>query len=826
MVGGGFGIGAVELVLALLMFAGGSLGLPVSVPPLPADPLIERSAPQECLLHVATRGIAEPSGSSTNLTERLLANEEVRRFVGELTDGVLTAMKTSPGVRGPAAEAVDQGIVVLGTLFSQPASLTVSKLSIDQAAGPPSVDAALVVKCGDRAQAVKEAIEKLLGMVFAGAPEAMQPKPVTIAGRAWSKVDLPIVGPVTWGFGGAYFVVTVGNDATERLLDRLGGKSAKAPAWKAKLEERMPRERLATLTYVDARAAMKIVQDLPKLGGPAIPEGVLEATGLSKLETIGAVTGLTAEGFAASLWLGIDGEPTGIFAVSEEGVGGTALRTVPRDAIMAQLLKLDLARAVASAFDLFERVNPSTAVEARQGLERLGGSIGMNVVKEILEPIGSDWSFFIVPGGGFIPAMALQVSLDDRAAFEKAHDRLLGMAVAEAGERAVTVRKINYHGHTIHCLKAGVETPLPATPSWCLAKDRLVVTASPQLMKTLLARGAGDEGLDSVPELKRATASGGESMIGYLEPSALMSTLFSVYEMGSPLVESGLARQRITVRMPELPAAAAVMPHVRPSVTVVRRVKGTGGGILFDSTSTVPLGPLSSGGGLVGGAPMSAPVLVGLLLPAVQSARQAARRTQAMNNARQIVLAILVHESVKRRLPAPAICDKEGKPLLSWRVAMLPYLEEQGLYNQFRLNEPWDSEHNKKLVPLMPPVFQDPGLPEQAGGGLTTFQVLRGEKSAFPKDAEGLQLGAISDGTSKTIAVVEVSGERAVPWTKPEDLAFDPDKPFDGLGTDRRPGGLFIAAFLDGHVETLSPDVPPEVLKAMVTRAADDRVPE
>ena len=65
MVGVGFGIGAVELVLALLMFAGGPLGLPVSVPPLPADPLIERSAPQECLLHVATRGVAEPSGSST-----------------------------------------------------------------------------------------------------------------------------------------------------------------------------------------------------------------------------------------------------------------------------------------------------------------------------------------------------------------------------------------------------------------------------------------------------------------------------------------------------------------------------------------------------------------------------------------------------------------------------------------------------------------------------------------------------------------------------------------------------------------------------------------
>jgi hypothetical protein len=81
---------------------------------------------------------------------------------------------------------------------------------------------------------------------------------------------------------------------------------------------------------------------------------------------------------------------------------------------------------------------------------------------------------------------------------------------------------------------------------------------------------------------------------------------------------------------------------------------------------------------------------------------------------------------------------------------MLPYLEEEQLYRQFHHDEPWDSEHNKKLIPLMPQVFKDPAAtPEKIAGGLTPYQLLRGEKTAFPKDNAGLTLGVISDGLSK-----------------------------------------------------------------------------
>ena len=90
--------------------------------------------------------------------------------------------------------------------------------------------------------------------------------------------------------------------------------------------------------------------------------------------------------------------------------------------------------------------------------------------------------------------------------------------------------------------------------------------------------------------------------------------------------------------------------------------------------------------------PGTSAVAIALLLPAVQSAREAARRAQCVNNLKQIGLAFHNYHSANNAFPRAAITDKQGKPLLSWRVAILPYIGQQGLYNRFNLDEPWDSQ--------------------------------------------------------------------------------------------------------------------------------------
>ncbi len=167
-----------------------------------------------------------------------------------------------------------------------------------------------------------------------------------------------------------------------------------------------------------------------------------------------------------------------------------------------------------------------------------------------------------------------------------------------------------------------------------------------------------------------------------------------------------------------------------------------------------------------------------------------------------------------------AITDKDGKPLLSWRVAILPYLEQQELYNKFKLDEPWDSPNNKPLIKEMPKVYLCPSRrnPEP---GTTTYRVFVGKGALF-EEGEGTGLQNVTDGTSNTIMVVE--SKDAVLWSKPDDLKFDMEaKPSLYGAASPHPGG-FNASFADGSVRFIKNSISLQVFKALITRASGEVV--
>lgn len=222
--------------------------------------------------------------------------------------------------------------------------------------------------------------------------------------------------------------------------------------------------------------------------------------------------------------------------------------------------------------------------------------------------------------------------------------------------------------------------------------------------------------------------------------------------------------------------------------------------------------------------------LVGMLLPAVQKVREAAARTSSMNNIHQIGIAFHNYLSAYNVMPPAVIYSKTtGQPLYSWRVAILPYIEQENLYRQFHLEEPWDSPHNRTLIPLMPKVYAAPDDPpgqtktryqllttsvdpmrDFAGAMRTPFNTKKQNGPRIPVDFQ--------DGTSNTILVVEA--KQPVEWTKPEDVPFTTAEALKNQLYLR--GGVFTVGLADGSVRSIFQDISTKTLEAAVTPSGND----
>jgi hypothetical protein len=217
------------------------------------------------------------------------------------------------------------------------------------------------------------------------------------------------------------------------------------------------------------------------------------------------------------------------------------------------------------------------------------------------------------------------------------------------------------------------------------------------------------------------------------------------------------------------------------------------------------------------------PVLIAMLLPAVQQVRSAARSVTSQNNMRQLSLAMHNHESAFMHFPIP-MPNPADQPVsqLSWRVQILPFLERNDLYDRFHHNEPWDSPHNLELVAEMPEVFVAPShnLPPGETLYVVPISLQQNMQGARPEatfvEHQKTSFGTVSDGSANTIFILEVDPAAAVIWTKPEDWVYDPNNPMRSLGNAQR--GKFLAGFVDGSVTQIDNFIAPTTLNAMFTR--------
>lgn len=210
-------------------------------------------------------------------------------------------------------------------------------------------------------------------------------------------------------------------------------------------------------------------------------------------------------------------------------------------------------------------------------------------------------------------------------------------------------------------------------------------------------------------------------------------------------------------------------------------------------------------------------IVASFLVPKIKESYEYIQRRQSMRNLMQFGIAMHNYHEVYSHFPPAALRDAKGKPLLSWRVLLLPYLDQSKLYKEFHLEEPWDSPNNKKLIERMPDVYRSNAA--RLKPGYTTYLVPVGKGTIF-EDPNGMNYRGLKDGTANTIMVVDAADESAVIWTKPDDWQFDPQHPLRGLLGHYEKG--FLANMADGSAMLIGKGT--KNLHALFTAAAGDSV--
>jgi prepilin-type processing-associated H-X9-DG protein len=226
-------------------------------------------------------------------------------------------------------------------------------------------------------------------------------------------------------------------------------------------------------------------------------------------------------------------------------------------------------------------------------------------------------------------------------------------------------------------------------------------------------------------------------------------------------------------------------------------------------------------------------LLIGLLLPAMSSARAAARRTLCASHLRVIAVALHNYHDTNGAFPPAYVSDANGKPMHSWRVLILPFMDVQSLYGKYKFNEPWDGPNNSKLAAQIPAVYRCPANANNTAGNLEThyFAVLA------PEAGWGKSIRQFSDGSSNTIMVIEATG-LGINWMEPRDVTLD--EAIELLTTKKRSGHTHVddgfltttyyetsyrnVAYCDGHVEWMGQLKDSDIAKALFTIAGGERM--
>lgn len=754
----GVGFGIVELIL---MMAFGGNGLPIGMPPLPEDARLYQVAPDQVIYYTTWMGMATPEEGSDNTTEAMLARPEIRHLLKKIDSEFMAFINAqADDLRPDEAEASKLIASMTHDLLLHHTAVYVTDFKIES----PEVSGALVSRVGaERAVEIVTQIKELLKAEFTdGELEELQ-----VEGQQVLQLTSPTGQVLQFGSSDEFFILSGGD---EKVVEVAQALESEIPSWLKELRQSIEIERLATLSYGDLGG---FVGKFREVFGREPAWDLVGQFGLDIADKFTSYSGLDEVGSTTRINLVLAGEPTGVWELlSGNGLSSDSLAAISAETPAAFTLSLSPATLLEVYTKMMRNMDPFTADMIESSIQSGSEAFGIDLKEEVLKSFGDRMTIYSSPrDGGLLLGWLVSLEVKRPMMLMQVEQQLLAMAQEMMGEEeaAKSLRSVEIDGKTVRYMIMPRYT-LPITPAWCLVGDELVVGLNPQSLKAHI-RGRKDSGhLNQYEPLARRlddTSAGTPIAVSYVDHQKIIRIAYPWFQAMFQLGITELRHEMgVDFDIPDLPSVASLTEDVRPGISIVRR---TSDGYSFELYQTLPSGDLGA----------TVPAGLATALPAVFAARQAARRAQAANNLRQILLAMHNYHDTYGGFPPAYSVDKDGKPLLSWRVLILPFLEQGPLYDQFHLDEPWDSEHNIKLMAKMPAIYRSPA-DEDGESTKTPYQGISDDGAILaPPGMDELEkaerrvgrgMERVLDGTSNTVLILETNTENGVDWTSPEDF--------------------------------------------------------
>ncbi len=484
-------------------------------------------------------------------------------------------------------------------------------------------------------------------------------------------------------------------------------------------------------------------------------------------------------------------------SIDRAPIGRKQLRDTPADATLVIATRLSAKDILATVTDAVRNAGEEDAFD--DSLAQFEKITGVDLKKELIEALGDYISFYYKvdiqnPSSGWVGIINIENEMAFPAMLERINNGIEKFINLQGGPAKFSRQRMGQHEMVTFGDGGFTEV------TWAIVDDNWYFAKTAGEIAKHLEGIEKENRLSEQEAIEQLYSFGEQAGLGAGPVAIANLNLVSLFNALRPFwnfVEDNNEPldPDFDFRLSDLPDFEILLNGLKPNLSAIYRTEN---GFQIIQRQTYP-----------GSSPgVSIAAISGLGMPYAVTQVGNFQKVKVNNNMRSLGLACHNFESVHRSWPAAYTEDADGKPLLSWRVHLLPFLGEDQLYEQFHLDEPWDSEHNQALIAKMPDVFTHPTL--KLDEGKTVYLGVTGDNGVFGppanaggKNARGVRrMADMTDGLSNTAMIVEVNQPNAVPWTKPRDVSTDGGEVL-AKTSGIRAGDEFCVIMCDGSSLTL-----------------------